>query len=456
MSFRYPFSNIQALFFCAMLVCFPTLFAQSLTLESQLQTPGTFRTDVWGYVDPVSGIEYAIIGDGSGAGITIVDVSNPETVVQISNLNTVAGFDVKVWQHYVYTVTGGSGGTGSIVDISDPANPQVVGTFPSTHNIFISDNGFLIREGNNAFDILDLNSDPTTPQLVWNGAPGGHDAAVINNRLYDFHGTSGTRIFDFINPANPVLLGAIADPTINYHHSGWVTDDGQFLFICDELAQHPTPDITVWDISDLSNPQRVGEFSDPNAIVHNLYVIDDYAYVSYYTAGFRIFDISDPANISIAAEFDTSPETGESFAGAFGVYPFLPSGTILLSDWQGGLFTFTFSELNPTGLPGNNKPETFALAQNFPNPFNPSTTIRYALPENTFVNLQIFNVLGQPVRTLVNREQSPGNQSVEWDGKNDRGQKVSSGIYFYRIAARAPSTGSGPRFVRTKRMVLLR
>ncbi len=447
MSFRYALSNIQVLFFCVMLVYFPTLFAQSLTLESQLQTPGTFRTDVWGYVDATTGTEYAIIGDGAGAGITLVDVSIPDAPLQVSNLNTVAGFDMKIWQHYVYTVTGGSNGIGSIVDISDPANPQTVGDFPSTHNIFISDNGYLILEGNNAFDIFDLNSDPTVPQLVWRGTPGGHDAAVIDNRLYDFHGTSGTRIFDFSDPANPNLLGAIADPTINFHHSGWITENGQFLFICDELANHPTPDITVWDISDPANPQRVGEFADPTAIVHNLYVIDDYAYVSYYTAGFRIFDISDPANISIAAEFDTSPQSGEIFAGAFGVYPFLPSGTILVSDWQGGLFTFSFSELKPTGLSGNHPPEAFVLAQNFPNPFNPSTTIRFEIPQKSDVKLQIYNSLGEKIRTLINGSVIAGSRSVTWNGTDEQGRPVSSGMYFYQLIT--------DNFSQAKRMILL-
>ncbi|MFQ5602677.1 MAG: FlgD immunoglobulin-like domain containing protein [bacterium] len=85
-----------------------------------------------------------------------------------------------------------------------------------------------------------------------------------------------------------------------------------------------------------------------------------------------------------------------------------------------------------------NAPETpgqFALLPNYPNPFNPRTTIRYFLPRTAQVELKIFNMVGQPIRTLVEAEQPAGLQSVVWDGKNDRGEGVSSGAYFYKIVA---------------------
>ena len=75
----------------------------------------------------------------------------------------------------------------------------------------------------------------------------------------------------------------------------------------------------------------------------------------------------------------------------------------------------------------------FALAQNHPNPFNPTTTIRYDLPKDSKVVLKIYNILGQEVRTLVNTTETFGRKSVVWDGKNDLGNPVSSGVYVYRI-----------------------
>ncbi|MEE9167971.1 MAG: choice-of-anchor B family protein [Candidatus Neomarinimicrobiota bacterium] len=309
-----------------------------------VEIPGTFTTDVWGYVDTLANKEYALVGDASGTGLVIVDVSNPLVPVRVATVPSVPGFDVKGWQHYAYTVTGG-GGSGGIVDISDPGNPQVVGTFPSSHNIFIAENGYMYSEAP-GLRIYDLNQDPTNPELVWSdGTTGGHDASVIDDRLYDFHGSSGTNIYDVADPSNPQLLGSIDPPSIRYHHSGWVSEDGNYLFICDELASHPLADITVWDISDVRNPEQVGEFADSTATVHNLYIIGEIAYVSYYTAGLRVLDISDPTEPVIIDEYDTSPESGEGFAGAFGVYPFAPSGHIYISDWDNGLYIFLFPSL---------------------------------------------------------------------------------------------------------------
>ncbi|MDH4038862.1 MAG: T9SS type A sorting domain-containing protein [Candidatus Krumholzibacteria bacterium] len=90
----------------------------------------------------------------------------------------------------------------------------------------------------------------------------------------------------------------------------------------------------------------------------------------------------------------------------------------------------------------------FELAQNVPNPFNPSTTIAYSLASNADVALAIFDVTGARVKTLVSGRENTGVHRVAWDGTNDRGARVSSGVYFYRLIA-----GS---FKSTKKMVLLR
>ena len=90
----------------------------------------------------------------------------------------------------------------------------------------------------------------------------------------------------------------------------------------------------------------------------------------------------------------------------------------------------TYTTSHTAGLPRD-----FTISQNFPNPFNATTTVRYSLPENANVRLEIFNILGQKVKTLVNEPQSAGYKQVLWDGRNDQGDGVSSGVYFYRINA---------------------
>ena len=95
-------------------------------------------------------------------------------------------------------------------------------------------------------------------------------------------------------------------------------------------------------------------------------------------------------------------------------------------------------------------PKVFSLAQNSPNPFNPATTISYSVPEGTLVQvkLTVYNIRGQLVRTLVDEVREPGSYTVYWDGRNDAGRQVASGVYFYRMRA--------GDFVQTRKMVLLK
>jgi hypothetical protein len=109
--------------------------------------------------------------------------------------------------------------------------------------------------------------------------------------------------------------------------------------------------------------------------------------------------------------------------------------------------------VNAVALPApvqiQTRPEAFALANNYPNPFNPATTIKYALPEASQVKLEVFNVVGQVVRTLVANHQNAGRYVVQWDATNDQGHSLSSGIYFYRLQA-------GGEFLEVKKMLLLK
>ena len=97
---------------------------------------------------------------------------------------------------------------------------------------------------------------------------------------------------------------------------------------------------------------------------------------------------------------------------------------------------------------GNNLPESYRLSQNYPNPFNSSTTIKYSLPQNTDVNIAIYDVRGQKIRTLIEGHLNAGHHSIKWNGIDYKGNSVSSGIYLYQIIT--------PGFRETRSMVLLR
>jgi hypothetical protein len=92
--------------------------------------------------------------------------------------------------------------------------------------------------------------------------------------------------------------------------------------------------------------------------------------------------------------------------------------------------------------------ETFALHANYPNPFNPTTTISYDLPQRSRVTLDIYNILGERIKTLVNQSQDAGNRIAVWDGTDNLGRQVSAGVYLYQIQA--------GEFTQTRKMLLLK
>lgn len=131
--------------------------------------------------------------------------------------------------------------------------------------------------------------------------------------------------------------------------------------------------------------------------------------------------------------------------------PCINAADLLLTKDPDGSFADigAFSCFEPTHVvQENNQARTFHVCQNYPNPFNPSTTINYSLPERGFVSITIYNIIGQKVVTLLEKEQLAGNYSVIWSGRDTAGQMVPSGLYFYQIQAGG--------FTRTMKMSLVK
>ncbi len=133
------------------------------------------------------------------------------------------------------------------------------------------------------------------------------------------------------------------------------------------------------------------------------------------------------------------------------------SGTAFFGDTtltSAGVFDIFITKLD-AGVTGIEEefalPQSFNLSQNYPNPFNPSTTIEFSIPQTGFVTLNVYNILGEMVATLVNEELNVGTYTTHWNASG-----VASGVYLYRLQAGTPPTGSGKSFVETKKMVLMR
>jgi choice-of-anchor B domain-containing protein len=371
---------IKSLFFSLLSLLFllqaVSLNGQNLPLEATLlgtwNKPGLVGSnsynntynEIWGLA--VSGREYAVLG--STAGTHFVDVTDPTQPVEAAFVpgaamgGQIIHRDYHNYGCYLYAVADEGQSTLQIIDVSFlPDSVSVVydsgELLRRAHNIFIDTaqarlyclyalGGDGIRHPMRIFDI----SNPVDPvYLADYGSFGGlttnavHDAYVDHGQAFLNCG-NGLAMVDFTDPFNPQTLGILRDYVFaGYNHSGWPANDGQHYYLADETHGYP---MKVLDISDPEDIMAVGTLSTPGAVMaqtipHNQIVACNYLYVSYYYDGLQIYDISDPANPQLAYYYDTYPGAFDNnYRGAWGVYPFLPSGNVLISDMQSGLFVF--------------------------------------------------------------------------------------------------------------------
>jgi choice-of-anchor B domain-containing protein len=360
--------------------------------------------DCWGYVSP-SGREYALMCMERTLGVVeITDPGNPVIVAAVLHPASLWG-DVKVYQDFCYVVNESGGGMQIIsLEQVDSGIVGVVGTtnqagLVTAHNLAVNpDSSFLYTCGANAVSGLmayDL-ADPANPQFA--GAWGGsyvHDAVAVSYTtgpyagrevVYCANGGAGLQAVDATDKANMFLIATRPYPGVSYAHQAWVSEDLRYLYLGDELDEsHGETSNTrtlIFDIADPSNPILVSTFtSGKSSIDHNLYVNGPFIFEANYTTGLYVFDASAPLNPQVAGSYDTYPgSNSRSFNGAWSVFPFFPSDTVIVSDIQGGLFVFDVSQATadrgrltfsyPQGMPelidpaGGTLPVQIAAEQN--------------------------------------------------------------------------------------------
>lgn len=373
--------------------------ASNVTLLSWLplnQFPDEQRSanDCWGYVSP-SGREYILLGLQSG--FSVLEVTNPTSPVQIGFVpgNGSAWRDIKVIGHYAYGVSEGGLGI-QVIDLDDVDNGNVrhvtnkmQNGHSSTHNIISNpDSGYIYlcgaNIGNGGLIAVSL-ANPEDPQIVgaWTSRY-VHDAQVVNYTegpfagreiAYCFAGGRGLYVVDVTNKNNMFTIGSTRYPGTRYCHQGWLSEDRQYLFTNDEMDEGSAFSVTTTHVIDVSNPaspREVSTFSTGlTSTDHNLYVLGDLAFQANYTSGLRIFDISNPMNAQEVAFLDTLPNgDAVGYHGAWSTYPYLPSGTIAISDIERGLFLLRLGE---AGL-------SFSFPDDLPETVDPgvATTVRTA------------------------------------------------------------------------------
>lgn len=347
--------------------------------------------DIWGWTDPETAREYAIVGLTNG--VSFVDVTNPANPIYVGSLplsstgRPSSWRDMKVYNNYVYVVADVARDHGmQIFDLTELRGfTSIPITFEQTafydkissaHNIVINEeSGFAYVVGSNGggetcgggLHMISL-EDPANPEFAGCfadpstgriGTGYTHDAQCVIYRGPDeeYQGSeicfganeTAISIADVTDKNNPQSISTASYPFHAYIHQGWLTEDHRYFYLNDELDEKRDGGSTrtyIWDMESLSNPNLIGEYEHNTiSIDHNLYTKGNLLFQANYTSGLRVLDISssDPGNINTLGFFDTTPINNQAeFAGLWSVYPYLSGDKIIVSDIDNGLFILRY------------------------------------------------------------------------------------------------------------------
>jgi choice-of-anchor B domain-containing protein len=300
-----------------------------------------YYTDVWGYAAP-DGTELAIIGTSTG--FSFIDVTNPREPRERAFIpsGTTAASDIKTYGNHAFLVND-QARTVQVVSLADPRHPVEIGAplrIAGCHNSYIDvETGMLysVRPGQD-LQVLDVR-DPTHLVQVGSYPYRFHDLHVRDGRAYGLDPEGHSLVILDVSRLPEVSLVERVPFLVWYAHSGWLTEDGRYFFATDESAGGSI------HVFDLEGPEVVEVASwkdptEPDAILHNVHIQGDIAYVSWYTSGVYALDVRDPAKPAQLSRYDTFAGSNPGLTGCFGVYPHLPSGNILASDMSNGLWIF--------------------------------------------------------------------------------------------------------------------
>ncbi len=356
---------------------------------------GVQLSGIWGWTDPQTEREYALVGRVDGT--AFVDVTDPTHPRYLGDLPLTPGAhpswwrEIKTYRNYMLVSADGAGAHGvQIFDLTQLRGVQQPASFKPTvtyqrvnsvHNIVVNEeSGFAYAVGSNSggetcgggLHMIDMRNplDPqfagcfADPQTGRANTGYTHDALCIIYRGPDRDyqnreiclGANETMlsIADVTDKRQAKVVSRTAYPKVGYLHQGWLTKDSRYFFMNDELDEVsglvPNTRTLIWDLIDLDDPQMVKEFMHPTqASDHNLYIKDDLMYQSHYKAGVRLVDVSNPLEPKEVGYFDTAPTAPDKpgFDGSWGNYPYFKSGTWIASSVNEGLFVLKKKDNKP-------------------------------------------------------------------------------------------------------------
>ncbi len=320
--------------------------------------PTELYSDIWGYVDG-NGTEYGIIGTRRGTAIyNLSDPANPALTQYIPGASSIWR-DMKTHEEYIYVIAD-QGTDGLLVINMEEAPDTVTWSFykpllningvqrqlTDCHNVYIDENGYLYLSGCSLSDgvlIFDLNANIEEPPYLGRTPTNySHDVFVRGDTLWTSDFNDGVfSVVDVSNKQAPMLLAT--QPTgFQATHNAWLSDDGNYFFTTDE---RPNAFVEAYDVSDLDNIELLDQYrpivtEGRGVYPHNTFYYEGFLVTSYYTDGVKIIDANRPQNLVEVGSYDTYQGPDGGTEGNWGVYPYLPSGLLLASDIQSGLYVF--------------------------------------------------------------------------------------------------------------------
>jgi choice-of-anchor B domain-containing protein len=441
---------------------------------------GTRLNDIWGWTDPETGKEYALVARTDG--VAFVDVSSPTEPVYLGELPSHSGSstwrDVKVYENHAFIVSEAAEHGMQVFDLTQlrsVSNPPVpfsetthYDRFSTAHNVVVNtETGYAYVVGiTGAQDVpssaecgaglhiidVQIPDQPTFAGCHNDLSTGGqvapgytHDAqcVIYQGPDADYEGREicfnanerQLNIADVTDKDNPETITNATYPQPGYTHQAWLTENQRYLLVDDETDEQSVPSISntrtlVFDVSNLDNPELATSFTGPTtAIDHNQYVLGNYSYQANYTAGFRVLDISNPENPGEAAYFDTYPASNAaSFNGAWSTYPFFDSGNVLVSSIGEGLFVLQPTIAPIFGLRVEGEGQTAQLRWRV----SPSVTTRQMVVEHRPPDVRTWSV----VQTLEGRsrpEAEEGRSKAGTDAYTYQMTELGPGSHQFRI-----------------------
>ena len=355
--------SIFILAFCSLSIFLSAQDVLNLRKIGAYDRGDTAYSGSWIYVND-AGEEYGLVGANTGTAIYPLEEGMDDELAFIPG-PTSRWREITVIEDHAYITTEGNGVDQGLQVLSLGGLPDtafLLTTFDSTFtkghilqkDQFNPEEPYIYVSGTDstgAVHILDV-SDPSDPIQVGLHDTGAyiHDVHIRGDRMYTFQFFEAIiEIVDISDKTNPILLTTIDDPG-GATHSGWTTDDNNFLLVADERNGF---DGRIFDIRDTENVQEVSTFtSNPDAFVHNPYVRGDFAYLAHNREGLRIYDIVDPSNPIEVGYYDTVTEENPNSGGLWSACPFSPSGKVIGGDRDLGLLVWEPTEVHASRFSG--------------------------------------------------------------------------------------------------------